>query len=77
MDDLAKLKEFLRSNPEIGRIFHEYFEDKRDELISVKWTRADPELSRKCNIGAEMIQHEVLDLFDLKDLSRLPKRVSR
>jgi hypothetical protein len=73
MENITTVIKFLRDNPEFGRAFHEHFEDRRDDLIGVKWTRSDPELSRKCNIGAEMIQAEILDMFDLKSLSRLPK----
>ena len=61
---------FLKANPEFGRAFHEYFEDLREELIAVKWTRVDPGFSNKCNIAAEFIQSKVLNDFDLKSLSR-------
>jgi len=67
ISDVIKL---LKSNPEYGRAFYEHFEDLRDHLISVKWTRTDPGFSNKCNIGAEFIQHNILDVFGLKSLSR-------
>jgi hypothetical protein len=74
MSNINDVIKFLKTNPDMGRAFYEHFEDRRDELIGVKWTRADPELSRKCNVGAEVIQAEILDMFDLKSLSRLPKK---
>jgi hypothetical protein len=67
INDVIKL---LKDNPEFGRAFHEHFEDLREHLISVKWTRTDPEFSRKCNIGAEFLQHDIIDVFGLKGLSR-------
>jgi len=65
--DVIKL---LRSNPEYGRAFHEYFEDMRDELIAAKFTRADIGFDKKCHISAEFIQSKILGEFALKDLSR-------
>jgi len=61
---------FLKSNPEFGRAFHEYFEDKRDELISVQFHRNDPLFDKKCHISAQFIQSAILDEFQLKSLSR-------
>ncbi len=68
--DITDAIKLLKDNPEYGRAFHEHFEDLRDHLISVKWTRTDPEYSRKCNIAAEFIQHNILDMCGLKSLSR-------
>jgi len=67
VQDVIKL---LKDNPEYGRAFHEYFEDMRDELIAVKWTRTDPNFDKKCHIGAEFIQSSILNTFNLKELSR-------
>lgn len=60
----------LRANPEEGRAFYEHFEVLREELIASKWGSVNPLYSRKCNIAAEFIQAEVLNQFNLKDLSR-------
>ena len=67
---ISDVIKFLETNPEMGRAFHEYYEDLRDELIAVKWTRTDPNFDKKCNIGAEFIQSNILNVFNLKKLSR-------
>jgi hypothetical protein len=67
---ISDVIKFLESNPEYGRAFHEYYEDLRDELIAVKWTRTDPNFDKKCAIGAEFIQANILNVFNLKKLSR-------
>jgi hypothetical protein len=74
MSNINDVIKFLKANPEMGRALHEYFEDRREELIAAKWKISDPFFSHKANIGAEVLQAEVLNLFDLKSLSRLPKK---
>lgn len=67
IDDVIKL---LKDNPEYGRAFYEHYEDLRDHLIGVKWTRTDPGFSEKCNVAAEFVQADILNVFGLKSLSR-------
>ena len=67
---IADVIKLLRDNPEYGRAFYEYFEDKRDELISAQFTRTDPGFDKKCHISAQFVQNQILDEFKLKSLSR-------
>jgi len=67
---ISDVIKFLKENPDYGRAFYEHYEDMRDELIAVKWSRTDPNFDKKCHIGAEFIQAQILDAFQLKSLSR-------
>jgi hypothetical protein len=64
------VKKLLRDNPEYGAAFHDYFETRREELMSVPWVANDDALSRKCSLMAGFIQDELLNEFGLKDVSR-------
>ena len=64
------VKKLLRDNPEYGAAFHDYFETRREELMAVPWVANDDALSRKCSLMAGFIQDELLNEFDLKDVSR-------
>ena len=68
--NINDVKELLRNNPEFGAAFHDYFETRREELISFPWVSHNPDMSRKCQIIAAFIQTEILGDFGLKDISR-------
>jgi len=64
------VKKLLRNNPEYGAAFHDYFETRREELIAVPWVSHNAEMNRKCQMMAAFIQDEILNEFNLKDVSR-------
>jgi len=64
------VKKLLRNNPEYGAAFHDYFETRREELIAVPWVSHNSEMNRKCQMMAAFIQDEILNEFNLKDVSR-------
>jgi len=64
------VKKLLKDNPEFGKAFHDYFENRREELISVPWVSHQPEMNKKCQMMAAFIQDEILNEFGLKTISR-------
>ena len=64
------VKKLLRDNPQFGAIFHDYFENRREELLAVPWVSHNPQLNQKCQLMASFIQDEILNEFGLKDVSR-------
>lgn len=69
MKTISDVKQLLKDNPEYGKAFHDYFEARREELIATTWVSRLTGEDKKCQIAASFIQNEVLDDFDLKDIS--------
>jgi len=64
------VKKFLRDNPEFGAAFHDYFETRREELISIPWVQKKLGMNKESAIIAAFIQDEILNEFGLKPVSR-------
>lgn len=59
---IEKIVEFLRDNPNIGVGLHQFFEGRRNELLSMSWASASDNFDAKCAAVACYLTDEVLAL---------------
>jgi hypothetical protein len=67
---IEDVKKFLKDNPEFGKAFHDHFEQRREELISMPWVMHAIGMDKKAQVAAAFIQEEILNDFGLKAISR-------
>jgi len=59
---IEKIVEFLQDNPNIGVGLHQFFEGRRNELLSMSWASANDNFDAKCAAVACYLTDEVLSL---------------
>ena len=70
MTNITDVKKFLKDNPEFGKAFHDHFEARREELISMPWVCHALGMDKKAIAVSAFIQEEILNDFGLKSISR-------
>ena len=59
---IQEIVKFLRDNPDFGAGLHNFFEGRRDELLSMSWSNASDNFDAKCAAVACYLTDEVLSL---------------
>lgn len=59
---IEEIVKFLRDNPDFGAGLHNFFEGRRDELLSMSWASGSDNFDAKCAAVACYLTDEVLSL---------------
>ncbi len=59
---IERIVKFMQDNPDLGAGLHNFFEGRRDELLSMSWSSASGNFDAKCAAVACYLTDEVLSL---------------